>query len=327
MLMAMMPKKEKRFYNLFKTGISELPVDPCQKGYSVEPVLHVIDKLAAWGCMLADQRFGTHESVLSVFQERVVPLEVELLFNLAEVKRFFLTHYPLLISDQQMVGAVFKRSLNGRKVHFVVMEEGFLEKNRQLGLKGIRFLICRIDGQAYILKPDRRYNMVSSRHRNIPLLMQFMGIQHSNPKILERNRVAHDINGLLRSHHRLPSVRNVNYRQKGNYTAIEYVPGTLLVDFSKAERIELFQKPHLCRDMYSKQLLDALVGNCDANPTNILIGDAIAGEGSGIGPGIGPATGVISIDYDVTPRVSLIPTTSAACCRAVTGGRSTSRPT
>lgn len=282
-LKMIMPKQEKLTYKLLNIAIDEQHYNKLIDLSKFEIILQLIERLAEWSCKLINKKHGSTISYFKLIGTSTIkPLEIELLLDLGLIKRYYLTQFPIIVMEKDIVGAVFKKIDNGKTVYVNIVETNFLEKNNEWKLKGIRFYICQINQKKYVLKPTINYNSISSKTRHIPGLMRFMGINPHDPQIFERNITVYELNQLLKINVTLPEVKNFSFRNK-IYTAIEYIDGHPLISLSKKDRINLYKKDSVISDFYSKQLFDALVGNCDANPTNILVLD----------------DRIISIDYDL----------------------------
>jgi len=230
--------------------------------FKEHPDVLVINKLttdlAIWVCEYVGKKWNPQ-----VLDEPHRPLEIDLLVDLANVRRYYWLNHPIIITNNDIVGAIIKQKMSH--------EHLFVRYSSQTGNPkpvGFRFFVCQWKEKQYLLKPDTIHNPILGR---TPLLTRLLGISPRAPKIFERNRVAEDINRLFHLS-QLPEIMYVSYEGR-TYTAVELLAGTPMASLSKEERMKLYQSTQIVEQFFHKQVLDMLLGNCDANPTNILVSD------------------------------------------------------
>ena len=198
----------------------------------------------------------------------VLPNELQLLYDLYKLLAHCRRNFPININDKDIVGGIFKK-IKGRNVHYIyVIDDNFLKRKSELNLTGLLFNICRYKEKLYILKPTRLYNRMPSS--KTPKLIMYMGIDAHAPADIERGVAVHEICKTLDLHSFVPESECFVYNNK-LYHGTTYQEGVPLIETTKEERISMYKDTDMLQDMFVKQLIDAIVGNCDGHPGNIVV--------------------------------------------------------
>jgi hypothetical protein len=251
---------------------------------SSERLLEQLENLIKFLIAQAKAHFN-EDNILKILSGDNLPQEINLIHDLNRVRMHCLHQYPINIGESDIVGAVVRKVKDKIPIHINVLCPNFLRENETMNLRDILFYICQIDGREYLLKPFKNYRADKSSRR-VPQLMMFMDINYTDNKMLERNMIAFQLSEMLGLNGTVPSIKNATFREK-RYMAVELKLATSLIEFSKQDRSQLYKNPYILRDLFSKQLFDCLLGNCDPNPGNILID-------------VNQTPYVISIDYDLS---------------------------
>lgn len=130
------------------------------------------------------------------------------------------------------------------------------------------YRIIKLNHKLTILKPV--INFSEKDKSNLPTVIGYCGIDLNNSQMAERNLASRLVANILGLKHLIPNYNLLLYKSF-LYLGSELIHGVQLHQLSQKKRNKLYQKDSILRELFSKQLLDAIVGNVDANSTNIMI--------------------------------------------------------
>lgn len=140
--------------------------------------------------------------------------------------------------------------------------------NNSISTNGAIFKIIKIFDKYFVLKP--LIDFVNRDRNLLPVVINYCGIDLSQSQIAERNIASKKIARLLGVDKLIPEYQVIMYDSK-LYLGSELINGVQLCHIKTKSRIKLYQKSKIIKDLFTLQLIDSLVGNIDANSTNIII--------------------------------------------------------